>query len=800
MKNLFLRTLTKALAITSLMLFPFLIWAQKKSNTPPSEAIYTTLEASKYMRKWWLLGPIPVSEDSSKVLDEATQQKFFEEDPAFVTSLPLGKEKTNVQINGKQFHWKLHTSGNDIIDLDGLYKKDYSKVYAAAEIIADSAHNTYLAIGSDDGVKVWVNNKLVHNNWVPRGVVPDHDRVSIPLVKGKNLILIVVQDMSLGWGFVVRLLDKAALGERLITQAGQGNLDEVNELLLAGGDINKKNEAGLSAWNAARLFGREEVATLLKQNGAQQEAMPAPEKLMDHLYHSSSTKVAPAAAVLVSKNGNIIYKKAFGYADIEKKTKATPETKFRIGSITKQFTAAAILKLQEENKLQVTDKLSKFLPDFPRAEEVTIHHLLTHTSGIHSYTSKEDFVKRAGSYISTAELIDFFKNDPYDFNPGEQYRYNNSAYFLLGYIVEKASGKGYSQYLKDTFFDPLGMKNSGVHASTLKLKNEAIGHTKAGENYEKAPNWDMSWAGGAGAIYSTVGDLFIWNEALYNGKVLKEESLSAALTSVKLNNGKTPPDGEYGYGLVLRKYRDLSIAEHGGGLYGFISNLVRYQKDKLTVVILNNISPAEANMNGNTVAQFYLWETMAPQPSVTQKTIAGQDLKAYEGRYDFRNGAIMTITSEGDALFAQLSFQQKFPIFSSAPDEFFWKVVDARIKFTRNEKGEVTGGHFVQSGNPIDVVKLQEEKIISVDPAIYKNYTGKYDYGNNFHITVTAESNKIFAQGTNQPKLEIFPVSDKEFIIRDVNARILFVPGPDGKVNKLNLDMGGQKKDAPKIE
>src|SRR5687768_18531540 len=123
MKNLFLRTLTKALAITSLMLFPFLIWAQKKSNTPPSEAIYTTLEASKYMRKWWLLGPIPVSEDSSKVLDEATQQKFFEEDPAFVASLPLGKEKTNVQINGKQFHWKLHTSGNDIIDLDGLYKK-----------------------------------------------------------------------------------------------------------------------------------------------------------------------------------------------------------------------------------------------------------------------------------------------------------------------------------------------------------------------------------------------------------------------------------------------------------------------------------------------------------------------------------------------------------------------------------------------------------------------------------------------------------------------------------------------------
>ena len=160
----------------------------------------------------------------------------------------------------------------------------------------------------------------------------------------------------------------------------------------------------------------------------------------------------------------------------------------------------------------------------------------------------------------------------------------------------------------------------------------------------------------------------------------------------------------------------------------------------------------------------------------------------------------MTITSEKNELFAQLSGQSRFPIFPSAPDEFFWKVVDARIKFNRNEQGEVTGGHFVQNGNEIDVPKMKEEKIISINPALYKNYTGKYDYGNNFHITVTTENNKIYAQGTNQPRLEILPVSEKEFVIMDVNARITFIEGPDGKVNKLNLDMGGQKKDAPKIE
>ena len=215
---------------------------------------------------------------------------------------------------------------------------------------------------------------------------------------------------------------------------------------------------------------------------------------------------------------------------------------------------------------------------------------------------------------------------------------------------------------------------------------------------------------------------------------------------------------------------------------------------------MTNLSPPEVNMSASTVAQFYLWEKMAQQPSFSAQSYAAQDVKQYEGRYDFRNGAVMTITSEKNELSAQLSGQPKFQIFASGPDEFFWKVVDARIKFNKNEKGEVTGGHFTQNGNEIDVPKMKEEKIVLVDPSLYKNYTGKYDYGNNFHITVTTENNKIFAQGTNQPRLEIFPVSEKEFVVMDINARITFVEGPDGKVNKLNLDMGGQKKDAPKIE
>ena len=228
--------------------------------------------------------------------------------------------------------------------------------------------------------------------------------------------------------------------------------------------------------------------------------------------------------MLVAKDGKVLYRKGFGYADIKNKILVTPDTKFRIGSVTKQFTAAAILKLQENNLLSVDDKLSKFIPDFPRGDEVTIHQLLTHISGIHSYTGKHDFLDKVTKTISPDSLVNAIKKDPYDFNPGEKMLYNNSGYFILGYIIAKVSGKPYDVYLKETFFDPLHMDNTGVHYAGIKLEHEAKGYANDNNRYEEALNWDMSWAGGAGAIYSTVDDLLKWNQALYGGKVLNEKT------------------------------------------------------------------------------------------------------------------------------------------------------------------------------------------------------------------------------------------------------------------------------------
>jgi len=759
------------------------------------DASYTLSTSEHYMSAWLIAGPVKI--ESPNPSAEA-QNNFFKKElaPVVVTA---GKPIAPLVIDGKQYPWQLLKQSDDVIDLDARYPgTDFAAAFALAEIKSGEEIKTFLSVGSDDGIRIWHNGKLIHDNWIGRGVNKDDDLVPITLVAGSNQLLLKVQDMNQGWGFVIRVLNPDALSDRLITAAGKGDLDQINLLLDAGTGLDKKNASGLTALNNARLAGRQDVVQLLLSKGAKETPMPTVDMLVKGLYSSLDGKVAPGVAILVSKDGNIIYQNGFGYADIEKKQVVKPDTKFRIGSITKQFTASAILRLQEEGKISVTDKLSKFIPDFPRGNEVTIHHLLTHTSGIHSYTAKPDFGDKVTAPITEEALIASFKNDPFDFSPGEKWQYNNSGYFLLGYIIRKVTGKPYGDYLKETFFDPLHMKNTGIHTAALQLEKEAKGYTKENNQY-KPVNWDMSWAGGAGAIYSTVEDLNTWNDAVFSGKVINEKSLKEAFTPALLNDGKKPDNAAYGYGWQFGNYRGEDIIQHGGGLQGFISQLARYPEENVTVAILTNVTPSEVNLSSDVIAEFILWDKMETQKSNTVNTSVSENVEKYVGRYDFKNGAVMIVTSENNNLSAQLTGQQKFPIFPSGEGEYFRKVVNAKIKFVTNANGEVEYGDFEQSGNKIKALKLKDDPIVAIDKGLYTLYAGKYDLGNNMVITVTREADHIFAQATNQPALEIFPVSENLFMVKEVNAKLLFVKEPDGKVNKLILDMAGQKSEAARI-
>ncbi|MBC7829660.1 MAG: serine hydrolase [Chitinophagaceae bacterium] len=763
------------------------------------KAQYNSSQVGKFMKTWLVAGPFSVSADSIDP-DGALQEKVFKTDIISTVNVIPGKPVVPVSVKQKEFKWQLVSLGDDIVDLDSFYKrKDFVYAYALSEIQASAPTNVMLAVGSDDGIKVWHNGKLVHDNWIPRGIVKDNDLVPLKLVKGSNQVLLKVQDMQGGWGFTVRMLDGAAMTDQLNVAAGSGNLDKINLLIEGGADVNAATNNGISPVAAAKVSGRDDVVQALVKKGAKDKNVPSSEILTDNFYNSLKGKEGPGIAVLVAKDGNVLYRKGFGYADVKNKIPVTPETKFRIGSVTKQFTAAAILKLQENNLLSVNDKLSKYIPDFPRGDEVTIHHLLTHTSGIRSYTSKADFISKVTKTISPDTLVSSIKKDPYDFNPGEKMLYNNSGYFLLGYIITKVSGKPYELYLKETFFDPLKMENTGVHYAGIKLTTEAKGYTRNTNKYDEALNWDMSWAGGAGAIYSTVDDLLKWNQALYGGKVLAKNSFDAALKPAVLKNAEQPPM-QYGYGLILGKYRGEDIVSHGGGLHGFITQLYYYPKEKLSVVMFSNTAEPEVNFDANKIAEAFLWDKMDKQTSYSEASVKPMNLQIFTGRYDLLGQLVITITVEDNKLFSQLSGQPKFQIFPMTENEFFWKVVDAKIKFVKDDKGEYTQAILFQNGQELNAKRLPEEKIAVIDPAILDKYIGKYKLNDNIVVTVSKENNRLFATATNQPKVEMLPLSETDFVIKEINAKIYFVKDASGRITGFKLNMNGMDSELPRVE
>jgi CubicO group peptidase (beta-lactamase class C family) len=297
-------------------------------------------------------------------------------------------------------------------------------------------------------------------------------------------------------------------------------------------------------------------------------------------------------SALVSENGKVIFKKGYGSANMEWNIPTQPDTKFRLGSISKQFTAFLIIKLAEEGKLKLDVPISTYLPDYPKAngDKITIHHLLTHTSGTPNYTSAPNFFKeKSRNPYTPEEFVKTFSSLPLEFTPGEKFNYSNSGYFLLGYIIEKISGKTYEQYLQEVILTPLKMTNTGYDHSDIILKNRAAGYEKQGRKIVNSAYLDMSIPYAAGSLYSTVEDLYLWDQALYTNKLLSQKSMDLLFKPYISTGG----DDSYGYGWFLEEVPNgdkakLKIIEHGGGINGFNTIISRVPADKNLVVLLNN--------------------------------------------------------------------------------------------------------------------------------------------------------------------------------------------------------------------
>lgn len=304
-------------------------------------------------------------------------------------------------------------------------------------------------------------------------------------------------------------------------------------------------------------------------------------------------------SVLVVENGEVIYKNGFGMANMEHEIPNTPDTKHRLGSITKQFTAGLILQLVEQGKLELKAPISTYLPDYtgPAAEVVTIHHLLTHSSGIPSYTSFPDFFKeQSRDPYSPKDFVKTFADSTLQFTPGEQFDYSNSGYFLLGHIIEEVTGKTYEQVLQENILDPLNMKDTGYDHHDSILKNRASGYERTGNGYANAPYLDMSLPYAAGSLYSTVEDMYKWDRALNTDKVLSEESRKLMFTP-QIPAGSS----QYSYGWMIDKMpvgktRDsVDMVGHGGGINGFNTLIVRFPEEDDLIVLLNNTGGTKLN-------------------------------------------------------------------------------------------------------------------------------------------------------------------------------------------------------------
>lgn len=315
---------------------------------------------------------------------------------------------------------------------------------------------------------------------------------------------------------------------------------------------------------------------------------------------------SPGLQVAVFKNGAPVLVKGYGSANLELKVPVANDSVFRIGSVTKQFTAAALLKLQEEGKLSTSDKLSKYYPAYPRAADVTLAQMLHHTSGLHSYTDDEAIIQReAAVTLTTDQWVERFARMPktQDFEPGTGWTYSNTAYFLLGGVVEKVEGKPLATVLEDRFFTPLGMTQTALDDEQEIVPARVAGYDGEGPGkFKNARLISMTIPGGAGAMRSSASDLVKWNAALFGGKVLKPDSWKAMIAPGRLNDGKLSStampkvDGagpsEYGFALGIAKLEGHTRIGHGGGIFGFNTSLQEFPDDRITVaVIANSIGP-----------------------------------------------------------------------------------------------------------------------------------------------------------------------------------------------------------------
>ncbi|HKE57936.1 MAG TPA: serine hydrolase [Pyrinomonadaceae bacterium] len=559
----------------------------------------------------------------------------------------------------------------------------------------------------------------------------------------------------------------------------------------------------------------------IAQNGAQKS--PDPEKtakIQEVLSLAHKYRQFNGSALVVEK-GKVIYRGAFGMANMEWGIPNTPETKFRLGSITKQFTSMLTLQLVEQGKIKLDARLSDYLPDYRKdvGEKVTIHHLLTHTSGIPSYTDQAGFFENVSrNPYKVADFVKKYTSGDLLFEPGSKFAYNNSGYFLLGAIIERVTGKPYEQVLKENILDPVGMKNTGYDHYETIIQKRAAGYSKTIDGYTNANYLDMSIPYAAGSLYSTVDDLYLWDQALYTDKLISAQSKELMYKPFLQN---------YAYGWVVRnasfKENDKPVPtiSHGGGINGFATNITRFPDEKSLIVILDNTGQNTQRLSDLVAKILYGQPYDPPRMSIAEvmdKTIrekgfdAGiaqyRELKTKQSpTYNFAENELNTLgyqlmragkTKEAVEIF-KLNVEA-YPKASNTYDslaEGYLNLGERELAITNYRKALELDA---TNANAIEALKKLEQGPVTVDGKVFDAYVGEYELGPGFVLRVFREGEKFMTQATGQEKVEIVAESETTFSPRSIKATLTFVKDSAGNVSSVRLNQGGREVNGKKIK
>ncbi len=524
---------------------------------------------------------------------------------------------------------------------------------------------------------------------------------------------------------------------------------------------------------------------------------PNVEAAIDAIFQQAYPASSPGATVLIAKDDKIIYRKAFGMANLELKVPMQPENVLKLASITKQFTSVAILMLLEQGKLSLQDPLSKYIADYPRGNEITIHHLLNHTSGVKSYTNLPEFRDKMRLDITPEELINSFKSLPLEFNPNEKYAYSNSGYVLLGYIIEKTSAMSYEDFIQKNIFDKLGMKNS-YYANNYKIiPNKANGYQLYEGNYENPEYLSSTVLYAAGSLLSTIDDMFLWHKAIRQNTLITEKSKQLAFTNHALANGK---NSNYGYGWFINELAGKATVEHTGGIDGFATSGIYVPDSNSYAIVLSNAEDGKG-------PEVYNLKAMAmvlgkPMTDKVTTKLSEKQLKQWVGAYQFEE-AVRFITYDNGVLYSMREGGRPLILLPVSENEFKFENSFTTYKFSvKDGKKQVLYADRIKKsvGTETDKKPASERETISLTPEILIKYVGVYELQPSFQIEIEMENDRLFAKAMGQPAVELFAQTENSFFIKEMGAQIVFNLGSNGMVESLSFAQGGNKMVGKKIK